>query len=182
MSYVFYSANRNDTMAEEIVNRVAKSGIQTIDLADYFPAEEIVVLDMKDWLFHGLILKEKDFREKLDTHDWMQYAQKNVTITCSTDAIVPLWAYMLFATRLTGIAAQIAFGTEEEFLSQHYRQALTGFSPADYADQRIVIKGCGEKPVPASAYVEITRLLVPYAKAIMYGEPCSTVPVYKKPK
>ncbi len=164
----------------EIVNKIANSGLITIDLDDYFPAEEIVELDIKDWLFQGLILKEKDFREKLEIFDWGQYKGAVVTIFCSAEAIIPYWAFMLIATKLKPVAKQIAYGNKEQYLSQHYKTVLSSLHPEDFTDKRIVIKGCGDKPVPVSAYVEITQLLQSYAKSIMYGEPCSTVPVYKK--
>jgi hypothetical protein len=166
----------------EIINRVARSGIQTIDLEDFFPREETVVLDVRDWLFHGLILKEADFRQKLEEHDWSQYAGKIVLVQLSTDAVVPVWAYMLLASRLEGISARTFFGSEEAFLTMHYEKVLDNIPLEDYRDARVVIKGCGEKPVPLYAYIRITELLQPVVKSIMYGEPCSTVPVYKKKK
>ncbi|MDQ3072307.1 MAG: DUF2480 family protein [Bacteroidota bacterium] len=169
-------------MAEEILNRVTGSGIITIDLADHFARWEIVELDLKDWLFHGLILKEKDFREKLETHDWSKYANKCVAITLSAEAVVPLWAYMLLAARLRPYASDVVAGTQETILAIQFRNTLSALDIEEYRDKRVVIKGCGDMPVPASAYVEITRILQPVAKSIMFGEPCSTVPVYKQPK
>ncbi len=170
-------------MEEAIINRVAKSGIVTIDLAQYFPQEEIVTADIKGWLFHGIILKEKEFRQHLDDHNWSQYAGKTVCITCTADAIIPLWAYMLVAAKLQPFTNNYIFGTRANYLSQHYTKVLQEvINPAEFTDKRVVVKGCAEKDVPASAYVEITRLLLPVAKTIMFGEPCSTVPVYKKPK
>ena len=170
-------------MEETIVNRVAKSGIETIDLESFFPETEIVTLDIKPWLFHGLILKEQDFRKHLEEHDWTLYTGKAVCIVCSADAIIPIWAYMLISSKLQPFTNEYIFGSREEYLSQYYRRVLsTQLNPNDFADKRLVIKGCGEKDVPTSAYVEVTRLLLPVAKTIMYGEPCSTVPVYKKPK
>ena len=137
---------------------------------------------MKEWLFHGLILKEADFRQKLEEHNWEIYSGKTVCLVCTADAIVPLWAYMLFVTKLRPYTEDVFFGTEEAFLSKYYMDVLAQINPEDYKGKRVVIKGCGDKPVPASAYVELTRLLMPYVKAIMFGEPCSTVPVYKAPK
>lgn len=169
-------------MAEEIINRVAKSGIESIDLDEFFPKHGIVVLDMKDWLYMGLILKEQHFREQLEAHDWSQYAGKWVTLACTADAIVPLWAYMLFTVKLQPFAAKVFFGTKEELLASHYHETLSQIDWPAFADKRVVVKGCGDYPVPAAAYVEATSCLLPYAKSIMYGEPCSTVPVYKKGK
>jgi hypothetical protein len=169
-------------MSEDIINRVAKSGIVSIDLEDFFPKDEIIVFDIKDWLFHGLILKEADFRQKLEEHDWKQYEGKYIAVTCTTDAIIPSWAYMLLAAKLQPYAAKIVFGNAEQLLDRHYMDELSKLKFDDFFDKRVVVKGCGEKPVPTSAYVEITRLLLPYAKTIMYGEPCSTVPVFKKAK
>ena len=169
-------------MKVEIINKVAQSGIVTIDPEEYFPTGEIVSLDMKEWLFHGLILKEADFRQKLEEHTWEIYSGKTVCLICTADAIVPLWAYMLFVTRLKPYAKEISYGSEEAYISQYYKDVLSKIHPEEYAGKRVVIKGCGEKQVPAFAYVELTNLLMPYAKSIMFGEPCSTVPVYKAPK
>jgi hypothetical protein len=169
-------------MAEEIINRVAKSGIETIDLDEYFPKQEIAVLDMKDWLYMGLILKEQHFREQLDAHDWNQYTGKWISLVCTADAVVPLWAYMLFTVKLQPYAGKVFFGTAEEMLAAHYLEQLSQIDWPAFADKRVVVKGCGDNPVPAAAYVEATARLLPYAKSIMYGEPCSTVPVYKRGK
>jgi len=165
---------------DEIINRVEKSGIVTIDLDTYYPEHPIVAFDIKDWLWQGLVLKEKDFRERLEITDWSEYQNKIVCIFCSADAIVPYWAYMLLAVKLEPVAREIVYGNQEQYLSLHYSRELEKLNPGDFTDKRIIIKGCGDKPVPVAAYVEITRLLSPVAKSIMYGEPCSTVPVYKK--
>ncbi|NLR78946.1 DUF2480 family protein [Chitinophaga eiseniae] len=165
---------------EEIINKVAQSGLETIDLEDYYPQGETVVFDIKDHLFMGLILKEKDFRAAMQSHDWEQYRGKNVGLICSVDAIVPLWAYMLVMTQLEPIAAYAAFGDATFIHHTLYLQNLAKIDVSAFADKRIVIKGCGDKRVGEIAYAEITRLLRPVAKSIMYGEPCSTVPVYKK--
>ena len=169
-------------MEEAIVNRVAKSGIITIDLEEYFPKEEIVEFDLKDWLFHGLILKEQDFRTRLEEHDWAAYKDKYVTIACSADAVIPVWAYMLLSMKLQPFAKSITQGTRQIFLQQYYRELIQNLNPEDYSGRRIVVKGCSDKDVPASAYAEITARLMPVVKSIMYGEPCSTVPVYKAGK
>lgn len=167
-------------METEIINRVAQSPLITINLEDFYHPGERVVFDMKDHLFHGLILKEKDFREFIKNHDWQQYAGKNVAITCTTDAVVPTWAYMLVAEKLQPHAHFFTFGNRDALENALFQNALKDFNPAEYQDKMIVIKGCFDKPVPVGAYVEITRLLAPYVKSLMYGEPCSTVPIFKR--
>ena len=169
-------------MAEEIINRVTASPLVTIDLEDYFHQGERLVYDLAQHLFQGLILREKDLRDFVKEHDWSQYQGKNIALTCSEDAIVPTWAYMLIATKLEGIANLVILGSVDTLEYALYNQALQRINPMDYSDKPVVIKGCGKLPVPDSAYVELTRLLKPYVKSIMYGEPCSTVPLYKKPK
>ena len=165
---------------EEIVNRIAKSGIITIDFDSWFPADPIIEFDIKDWLWQGLVLKEKDFRERLETYDWQPFENSITTVFCSADAIVPYWAFMLLAVKLQPIAKEVVYGTREQFLSIYYAKELSKLTPLDFKDKRVVIKGCGDNPIPISAYVEIASLLRPYAEAIMYGEPCSTVPIYKR--
>ncbi len=169
-------------MSEEIVNRVANSGLITLDLEEYYHPGERIYFDLKDLLFQGLILKEKDFRAFVKEHDWSQYKDKNVAITCSTDAIIPTWAYMLIAVQLEPYAHLSVSGTLENLEQALFQQALEKINPEDYKGSRIVVKGCSNLPVPTYAYTEIVRLLRPYAASIMYGEPCSTVPLYKKPK
>lgn len=165
---------------DEIINKVAQSGLETIDLEQFYPQGDIVVFDMKDHLFMGLILKEKDFRAAMQSHDWEQYRGKNVGLICSVDAVIPLWAYMLVMTNLEPIAAYATFGDTDFIHNTLYLKNLGQIDLAAFADKRIVIKGCGDKRVGEIAYAEITRLLRPVVKSIMYGEPCSTVPVYKK--
>jgi len=166
-----------------LVNRVAKSGIITINLEDYYPQGEIVVFDIKDYLFKGLILKEKDFRAALKEHDWTQYQDKHLVIQCSTDAIVPVWAYQLITVYAAPYAQTITEGSKDDFIKLYYYRTLQNLPLEDYTDKRIVIKGCSDKnPVPPAAYAEMARLLMPVAKKIMYGEPCSMVPLYKKKK
>ena len=165
-----------------LVNRVAESAIITINLEDYFPKNEFVVFDIKEYLFQGLILKEKDFRESLKNLDWSVYSSKIVLVNCSTDAIIPLWAYMLVDAQLLGIATDSYHGTKEDYLKMHYRITLNKIQATQYQDQRVVIKGCSQKPVPAYAYAYITTVLKPYAQSIMFGEPCSTVPIFKRPR
>ncbi|RYY53452.1 MAG: DUF2480 family protein [Chitinophagaceae bacterium] len=167
-------------MEETFVNKVAESGLVTIDPADFIPVGANLVFDLKGYLFMGLILKEKDFREALKSTDWENYRGKNVAVTCSADAIVPVWAYMLIATYLEPVAASIVMGTELELQKQLFLRNLAAIDLSEFADKRIVVKGCGEIPIGDFVYMELTRLLRPVVKSIMYGEPCSTVPVYKK--
>ena len=168
-------------MEDVIVNKVADSGLITLDLEEYYPKEPVVLFDLKEYLFMGLILKEKDYREALKNADWLVYQNKNVAITCSVDAVIPMWAYMLAATYLQPVAKEVVFGTEDFLHRTLFLKNLSTINVADYTDKRIVIKGCGDKSISESAYVEITKLLRPVAKSIMYGEPCSTVPIYKAP-
>jgi Protein of unknown function (DUF2480) len=163
-----------------MTNKVAESGIITLNLEDYYPKEETAVFDLKEYLFMELILKEKDFREALKNLDLAPYQNKNVALTCTADAIIPMWAYMLVASYLQPVAQAIVFGNEDVLKQTIFLKNLQTINAADYTDKRVVIKGCGELPVTESAYVEITNLLRPVAKSIMYGEPCSTVPIYKK--
>ena len=167
-------------MSDVFVNKVAASGILTLDLEKYLPAGEVVTFDLKDHLFMGLILKEKDFREALKNLDWTIYQDKNVAITCSVDAIIPVWAYMLVTTYLQPVAKEVYVGTAVEMQKHLFLKSLSAIDVNEYTDQRVVIKGCGDVAIEAYAYAEITKLLRPVVKSIMYGEPCSTVPVYKK--
>lgn len=165
-----------------LVNRVAESGLVTIDLEKYFPTAPIAHFDLKDYLFMGLILKEKDFREAVKTHDWTQYEGKNLLVFCSADAIIPTWAYMLVAVSAAPFAVEVFQGTENEFLKSHYFALIKALDVATWESKRIVIKGCSDKPVPPEAYTALTKRLQPLAQSIMFGEPCSTVPIFKKPK
>jgi hypothetical protein len=167
-------------MSNEIVNKVATSGLITLDLENYFPAEEIGTFDLKDHLFMGLILKEKDFREALKNLYWTGYQDKYVAVFCSADAIVPAWAYMLVATYLQPVTKDVYVGTEAEMRKHLFLKNITAIDVNEFKDQRIVIKGCGDITIESFAYAEITKVLLPVVKSIMYGEPCSTVPVYKK--
>ena len=167
-------------MSDVFVNKVAASGILTLDLEKYLPAGEVVTFDLKDHLFMGLILKEKDFREALKSLDWNQYQDKNVAITCSVDAIIPVWAYMLVTTYLQPVAKDVFVGTAAEMQKHLFLKNLSALDVSGYADQRVVIKGCGDVAIEPYAYAEVTKVLRPVTKSIMYGEPCSTVPVYKK--
>lgn len=168
------------SLAEPIRNKVAESGIITVDLAPLIPApEQIALFDLQPFLFMGMILREKDYRAALQSHDWAQYAHKHVGIVCTADAIIPLWAYMLAASQLYGHAASIHYGPAEVVASEVLRERILALPAAEYAGKRLVLKGCGDVPVPAAAYVAATTHLQGVAKSIMYGEPCSTVPVFK---
>lgn len=167
---------------EEIINKVANSGLVTLDLEDYYHQGERVVYDLKDNLFMGLILKEKDFREFLKSHDWAQYAGKNVAITCTEDAIIPTWAYMLLTLQLEPHANAVVFGSLNHLEEKLYFDAIARIDVEAYRDVRVVVKGCSKHPVPTAAYVELTRKLQPVVQSLMFGEPCSTVPLFKKPK
>ncbi len=168
-------------MTGEFVNKVAESGILTFDLEDFYPKDEIKIFDLKDFLFMGLILKEKDYRAALQTTDWSAFQDKNVCIVCSTDAIIPMWAYMLAATNLQPIAKNVVFGDEKRLIESVILKKISQVNVEEFRDKRVVVKGCGEVSIPETAYVEITNMLRPVAKSIMYGEPCSTVPIFKKP-
>ncbi|MEP7238818.1 MAG: DUF2480 family protein [Ferruginibacter sp.] len=167
-------------MEEVFVNKVAESGIITLDLEDFYPKEEKMIFDMKDHLFMGLILKEKDFRETMKALDLEPYKGKNVALTCSADAVIPVWAYMLVVSYLQPVAKEIIFGDAEFLHKTLFLKNISQINIANYEDKRVVIKGCGELPITEAAYVAITGLLRPVAKSIMYGEPCSTVPIFKK--
>ena len=169
-------------MSEEIVNKVAQSGIVTIDLEEFYPEGKRVLFDIKPLLFQELILKEKDFREFIKNEDWTTYKDCYVAITCSNDAIVPTWAFMLLTLALQPYAKKTVFGNLETLETVLFEEIIDKLNVSTYKDARIVIKGCGNKPVPVSAYVAITEKVKPLAKSIMYGEPCSTVPLYKQPK
>jgi hypothetical protein len=167
-------------MSEALVNKVAESGLISFDLEEYYPKGDIKVFDLKEYLFMELILKEKDFRAALLATDWNRFAGAHVAITCSADAIIPMWAYMLVASYLQPIAKNVVFGDEQKLISTLLLKNLDAVKGEDYTDQRVVVKGCGDVSIPENAYVEITNKLRPFAKSIMYGEPCSTVPIYKK--
>jgi hypothetical protein len=165
---------------EELRNKVAESGIITLNLENYFPKEEICSFDIKDFLFMEMLLKEKEFRSSLENHDWSQYANKHVAVFCSTDAIIPMWAYMLITTRLSSVALSVFEGSKEELFKKLFIQNIGAIDATEFKDKRVVIKGCGEKEVLPYAYTAITNHLLSAVKSLMYGEPCSTVPVYKK--
>lgn len=167
---------------ELIINKVANSGLVTLDLEDLYHKGERVVYDLKENLFMGMILKEKDFREFLKNHDWTQYVGKNVAVICSEDAIIPTWAYMLLMIKLQPVANMVVFGNLTELDNKLFYDAIAKINPEEYRDARVVVKGCSKVPVPTAAYMEVTRLLLPVTQSLMFGEPCSTVPLWKRPK
>lgn len=167
---------------EEIVNKIAKSGLITLDLQDYYPKEPHVVFDIKDYLYEGLILKEKDFRKSLSELNWSSYTDALVAVSCSSDAIIPSWAYLLVANYLTGIAELIVFGSIEDIDKEIYTRIIDNIPVEEYKDKKVIIKGCSHKPVPQNAYVQIIQKLKPIVSSLMFGEACSTVPIYKKKK
>ena len=165
---------------DEIVNKVANSVLEVFDLEDYYPSGIRTQLDISQWLLDGFLLKEKDFRAALLTTDWTIYKDKVVGIICSADAIIPMWANMLIVSALNDFAKSVYFGDETKVREQVLLENIASLSPEAYSEQRIVVKGCGDTPIGESAYIAITQKLRPVVKSIMYGEPCSTVPVYKK--
>lgn len=169
-------------MAEVFINKVAESGLITLDLEDWYPKEQVAVFDLKEHLFMGMIVKEKEFRESLKQIDWEQYRNKYVSIVCSVDAIIPMWSFMLVASYLQPVCIDMVIGDENELRKQIFLKKLNTIKPEEYADQRVIVKGCGDLPIGEFAYMEITKILRPHVKTLMYGEPCSTVPIYKKPK
>jgi Protein of unknown function (DUF2480) len=167
-------------MTDEIINKVASSSLVTLDLEDYYPKEEVVLFDIKPYLFMELMLKEKDFRLSLADIDWSVYRDKIVAVTCTADAIIPYWAYMLVASYLEPVAKDIIMGDEKSAIREILLKRIAAMDIEPFKDQRVVVKGCGELAIGEFAYLEITRRLMPVAKSIMFGEACSTVPIYKK--
>ncbi len=175
---ILYLCTKN--MEEVIINKVAQSTLVTLDLEKFYPEGETVVFDVKDHLFMELILKEKDYRERLKNTDWSIYKDKNVCITCSVDAVIPVWAYMLAVSYLQPVARDVVLGNEAFLQEVLFLKNLWKINAGEYEGKRIVVKGCGDRKIPDTVYAEITRILRPVARSIMYGEPCSTVPVYKQ--
>ena len=167
---------------EEIINKVKQSGLIQIDLEDLRPQGERVFIDIAPQLFMGLALREKDFRTFIQTHDWSQYQGKHVAIACSADAIIPTWAYMLISSQLSGKASTIVYGSLADLEKHLFEQVIQEMDLAPYDDAKIVIKGCSKESVPLEAYVSLTNRLRPLARSLFFGEPCSTVPIYKKAK
>lgn len=167
-------------MEEEIINRVAKSPLQIFDLEDYFPEGKRIGIDISIWLWEGFILKEKEFREELKNHDWSQYQDAYINLICSTDAIIPGWAYSLVTMHLTGIAKKVIIGDQQDLNTLLYQEILEKIDYSQFQDKPVLIKGCANKPVPENALVLACQKIQPVAKSIMFGEACSTVPLYKK--
>ncbi|PIB28641.1 DUF2480 family protein [Maribacter sp. 4G9] len=167
-------------MAEEIVNRVAQSKLVTFNLEDHYPTGSRKLLDIKDWLYQGLILREKEFREALLEYDWSQYQDSFVALTCSSDAIVPGWAYMLVATKLRPYAKRVVQGSLEDLETALYYGVLEKLDYSDYQDKPVIVKGCSNRPVPPNAYIFLVQKLQEVAKSVMYGEACSSVPLFKR--
>ena len=165
---------------DPIVNKVAKSGLVTFDLEELHVPGDRALFDISPWLFEELILREKEFRQHVKEQDWTLFQDKLVAVTCSADAIVPTWAFMLITAALAPYAAKVVFGSLQQLEEALYRDKLQAIDPNAYKDQRVIIKGCSKVTVPVAAYVQLTELLRPVAKSIMYGEPCSTVPVFKR--
>ncbi|WP_179009317.1 DUF2480 family protein [Winogradskyella forsetii] len=169
-------------MAEEIINRVAISKLKVIDLEDYYPKGNRILFDIKDWLVEGLVLREKEFRAHVATHDWSQYQNTYVALHCSTDAIVPDWAYMLISIALQPFSKVTIIGSLADLESILYADIISNLDISEFEDFPVIIKGCSHKPVPSNALVLLSQKLKPVAKSIMFGEACSSVPLYKKPK
>jgi hypothetical protein len=167
---------------DQIINRVASSAIVTFNLEDYYQPGDRVLLDIKDQLFQGLILKEKDFRDFIRSHNWSQYDGKYVAITCSADAIIPHWAFMLVALAVRPFAKHVVMGTLEELEIELFRRVLSTIEWNQFKNAKVVVKGCSKVLVPTAVYVDVTRELQPLVSSLMFGEPCSTVPLYKKAK
>ncbi len=169
-------------MSKEIINRVASSKLITIDLEDFYPEGTRILFDISKWLFKGLILKEKDFRESVENHNWSQYKDNYVALSCLTDAIIPSWAYLLITTKLSPFAKKIAVGNLELLETIIFQEIILNLEIGIYKDKSIIIKGCSNKPIPETASVQLIEKLQPVAKSIMFGEACSTVPLYKSNK
>ena len=167
-------------MAGEIINRVANSKLQVIDLEDYYPDGKRILFDIKDWLFEGFVLREKDFRALVKNHDWLQYQDAYIALTCSTDAIIPAWAYMLLQVNLEPYSKKTIIGDLEQLETSIYQDIITNLELSEFKDKPVIIKGCSNKPVPKNAYIMLTKALKPLAKSIMYGEACSSVPLFKR--
>lgn len=167
---------------DEIINKVEKSGLITLDLEDFYPKEPRMLFDLKDYLYEGLVLREKEFRENLSKLDWKMYENAYVAVTCTSDAIVPSWSYLLIANSLTGVAKLISFGTLEDLERDIFTEIIDKMEVDSYKDKKIIIKGCSRKPVPQNAYLQLIQKLKPIASSLMFGEACSTVPIFKKKK
>lgn len=167
-------------MTDEIINRVANSKLVTIDLEDYYPEGKRILFDIKEWLFEGLVLREKDFREKIKNFNWSQYQKCYVALTCSTDAIIPAWAYMLLVVNMEPFVEKVIIGSLEALETSIYQDIINQLDTSEFKDKPVIIKGCSNKPVPVNAYTMLINKLKPTAKSVMYGEACSSVPLFKR--
>ncbi|MEO5978911.1 MAG: DUF2480 family protein [Chryseolinea sp.] len=171
-----------ENTSDKIINKVANSGLITFDLEEHHADGERLMIDIKDQLYEGLILKERDFREFIKSTDWSTYRNKYVALSCSADAIVPIWAYMLLAVALQPFAKEVVFGSLDDLERVIFSKYFDGFDWLQFKDSKVVIKGCSKVNIPTAVYVDVTARIKPYASSIMFGEPCSTVPLFKKPK
>ena len=169
-------------MAEEIVNRVANSPLKTIDLEEMYPPGARILFDIKDWLYEGMILREKEFRGHVSEHDWSQYENQFVALTCSEDAIIPSWAFLLISSELAPYAKKVVVGNLETLETSIFQDLISDLNIKEFSDKPVIIKGCADKPIPPSAFTFLIQKLQPVVKSIKYGEACSTVPLYKMKK
>ncbi len=169
-------------MEEEIINRVAQSALTVFDLEDYYPTEERVQLDIAQWLYEGFVLREKEFRAALKETDWSRYQDKLVALHCTTDAILPSWAFMLVASFIQPFAKMVVQGSLHDLDKAYYQEVIEHLDFLPYQDKAVIIKGCANKPIPEEGYVMATQKMMRYARSIMFGEACSAVPVFKRKK
>lgn len=167
---------------DEIINKVTNSVLEVFDLEDYYPSGIRTQIDISQWLLEGFLLKEKDFREALKNHNWKQYENHYVAINCSTDAIIPAWASILVTVYLSPFAKKVVMGKLNDIETAIYQEIIPTIDYTKYKDKPVILKGCSKKPVPESAYIMAIQKLQPFAKSIMYGEACSAVPLFKRPK
>lgn len=167
-------------MTDEIINRVAKSPLEVFDLEDYYPEGKRMIFDLRDFLFEGWVLKEKDFRHQLEKHHWEDYKDAYVAICNSTDAIVPAWAFMLVASKLQPYVKKVIKGDLDTLETILFQEVISQLNLSHLKDKPVIIKGCSRKPIPENAYLMAVERIQPIAKSVMYGEACSSVPVYKK--
>ena len=166
-------------MEEPILNKVAQSGLISIDLEDWYPQGKCVEIDLADWLEGGFILKEKDFRAKIEEHNWQQYQDQYVAINCSTDAIVPSWAYLLMSLRLQPYAVKVIHGDLNLLEILIFEEVIAKIDIKPYQNQRVIVKGCSKRFIPDNAYIQLVNRLQPVVKSLFFGEACSSVPLYK---
>jgi len=169
-------------MSDEIINRVANSGLITFNIEDLLPVGDRVFLDIKNQLYQEVMLKEKDFRAFLKEHDWSEFQDKFVAIGCSVDAIIPTWAFMLIGIKLQPFAKRVVYGDLELLENAILNDQIDQIDFSNYEGKRVVIKGCSDKAISEQAYVDVAQRLIPFASSVMFGESCSTVPLFKRPK